>query len=234
MGYQDAMAPYTNVPELPTTTESAVWAFLLERLAALSRNPKVLSPAVNENDITYALVDELSAPPGDRPFYFVPEPPQPKSRARVDLAARVRDGQSIQVNGVRHGSRNTFLVLEAKRLPTPEARREREYLVGKGGGIERFKRGDHGPDLPVVGMLGYIQDRDAEYWHTTLNGWICEQIDQRSTEVIWDDEDQLVLETDQPGGSVTTLRSSPLRMLDRCRLAMRHLWVQLCLSPSNR
>ncbi len=244
-GFLSAVSPYGGTPGEPTgTSEREVWAYLIDCLRALPQNSRVIQPSVNENDITYALVDELLARRGSRPFYFVPEPPQPKSRKRVDLDARVGDGESVVIKGQNYGPRSTFLELEAKRLTKLEKRREREYLVGEGGGIQRFKQGDHGRRLQVVGMLGYIQRFDASYWQATLNTWIDELIKASPSDLLWDSEDILVLESAPTDHPVTTLRSSPLRKVDGQlgvvgglasegveRLTMRHLWVQLC--PPN-
>jgi|JI10StandDraft_1071094.scaffolds.fasta_scaffold40668_4 hypothetical protein len=233
MTFGSAAAGYEGLPQglEPETSLARVWSHLETCLATLPLDLKLASPKTNENDITYALVDALSAPPGDRPFYFVPEPPQPKSRARVDLDVRLRDGQAVRIEGMRFGARNTFLVLEAKRLPAPEKRRWREYLVGEGGGIQRFKQGDHGRRLQVVGMLGYIQCFDASHWQTTLNAWIDELIVTPTPGITWDADDRLMLESASPDHPVTTLHSFPLRKIDGQRLTMRHLWVQLC--PPN-
>lgn len=75
-----------------------------------------------------------------------------------------------------------FCWIEAKRLPTPNERNrdEREYVFVdhnqyKGnGGIERFKLNKHGEDLPVSIMLGYVQEKDFEWWFDKVNKWLGE------------------------------------------------------------
>ena len=82
-----------------------------------------------------------------------------------------------------------FCWIEAKRLPTPNAeknRDEREYVFvsqekenGKkkfkgNGGIQRFKEGKHAPELDFSIMIGYIQEYDTNHWLSKINGWITE------------------------------------------------------------
>ncbi len=66
-----------------------------------------------------------------------------------------------------------FFVFEMKRLPAPPpSNREQEYLIGDLGGIERFKKELHGRSLKFVGMIGYIQNHNFQYWFNQINKWI--------------------------------------------------------------
>ncbi len=72
-------------------------------------------------------------------------------------------------------SRKSLFSVEAKRLPTPGGQnRTKEYVLGKGGGIERFKREDHGKNLSNCGMLAFIEKQNFTYWHSTINSWITD------------------------------------------------------------
>lgn len=64
--------------------------------------------------------------------------------------------------------------VESKRLPSPEKKREKEYVIGdnNNGGIERYKSEKHGKGLFECGLLGFIEDKDFKHWHTTINEWI--------------------------------------------------------------
>ena len=57
---------------------------------------------------------------------------------------------------------DAFFVMEAKRLPTPSKSREKEYVEGNLGGIERFKRGHHGNSLAKSAMVAYIQNETCD------------------------------------------------------------------------
>lgn len=73
-----------------------------------------------------------------------------------------------------------FCWIEAKRLPTPNARNrdEREYVYVDhsryegNGGIERFKLNRHGEGLPISIMIGYVQEGDFNMWLEKVNNWL--------------------------------------------------------------
>ena len=144
---------------------------------------------------------------------------------RTDLGVWARDGAGFVVNGILYAGGKRFLALEAKRLPTLGTGREREYLSGERGGVSRFKRGIHGGDLKVLGIIGYIQRHAFDHWRDVINGWVDELIAESKPDLPWDELDRLLLEETLP--RLASLRSSNLRASDNQRLDMRHLWVQL-------
>ena len=78
--------------------------------------------------------------------------------------------------------------IEAKKLPTPGSGREREYVLGNGGGIERFKIGAHGLDnagnlVEHNGIIGYVTNYKFKHWLAQINQWI--------SEAGWDDSEKL-------------------------------------------
>lgn len=92
---------------------------------------------------------------------------------------------------------DAFFVMEAKRLPTPTPpkTREKEYVEGNLGGIERFKRGHHGAGLNKSAIVAYIQSENCSHWHTRVNGWIQDLIEtSASIEIEWNKNDLLVFE----------------------------------------
>lgn len=93
-----------------------------------------------------------------------------------------------------------FFLIEAKRLPTPGTdkdgnSREKEYVEGNYGGIERYKRGHHGASLTDSALLGYIQDsNDCDYWSEKINSWIDALVESNShTDIHWDTNDTMTL-----------------------------------------
>ncbi len=100
------------------------------------------------------------------PFTFLPEPKSKIESGKPDIGAYI----SIRTQK----SFYPFFTIECKRLPTPRSRVEeqKEYVTGLKGGITRFKRNEHGIDLPINAMIGYIEKNDFEYWHNEINGWI--------------------------------------------------------------
>jgi hypothetical protein len=71
-------------------------------------------------------------------------------------------------------------LMEAKRLPAPTLKREKEYVVGTtpsgnpNGGIERFKLGKHGAGHSHCGILAFVEDNEFEVWFDSVNRWINE------------------------------------------------------------
>lgn len=110
------------------------------------------------------------------PFEFQSESPQQKKRQKghpsyVDAAVWLNtEDPEMQI----------IYCLEAKKLPTgKDKKREKEYVAGDGGGINRFRTERHGLDddgnlVENNGIVAYITDKDYEYWHTQINQWIID------------------------------------------------------------
>lgn len=130
-----------------------------------------------------------------------------------------------------------ILRIEGKRLPTPNTKREKEYVqkgeVNDGGvyksdgGIERFKMGVHSHELPEAIMLAYIQKHDAAHWHTQVNTWIDEQIAKSSNPTLtWAVQDKLRHKTRL--GTVEKYYSRHERISDSSKnIELHHYWLNL-------
>lgn len=168
--------PYQNIPKGTSSTGYVdnLIAFLENVLPNFPRE-KRLGKDQSENDMTEELYKFLTrkARFAKLPYEFQPEKSQkmPKGHdKRIDIAARVLTrGIDMEV----------VYCLEAKKLPTdkPGGKREREYVSGEMGGIERFKNGAHGKDdygnlLPRNGMVAYVIEYDFAHWHSQINAWI--------------------------------------------------------------
>jgi len=210
----------------PSESLDAVWDHLCTGLEALAgRGEAAVLP---ENGLTQRLVTALERRSGARPYFFRTEYMEDDSDGRsprVDLIAMARDGGGCVVNGVSWEGGKRFLALEAKRLPTPGTGREREYLCGERGGMARFKLGGHAAELKTVGIIGYVQRNTFDHWFKTINAWVDELIASSKPELPWDDSDKLQMEEASP--RLARLRSNNLRVSDRQRLNVRHIWVQL-------
>lgn len=222
----------------PDESIDAVWQHLVRGLEALAANGDPAQVKLNENGLTQRLITRLEEPPDYRPFFFQKEDMEDdtdgRTSKRVDVAVKARGDRRIVIDGLRFASGQRFLVLEAKRLPTPD--REREYLAGDRGGVERFKLGHHAKELTAVGVIGYIQRHSFNYWRQTINTWVDELIEVSTANPHWDEDDKLQMEAESP--RLAQLRSKNLRASDNQRLTMRHLWVQLAnqtagLSPED-
>jgi hypothetical protein len=207
-----------------------VWQYIGESLEAVAHKHGQGRSATAEELLTQRLVDDLLARPGDRPYYFHKEYVEDSicgHRPRGDVAVLTRDNARLVVGGILYAGRTRFLLIETKRLPTPGTGREREYLTGDLGGVERFKLGRHGVGLRAVGIIGYVQRHGFEHWRCTINGWVDELVAGSAPGSFWGEDDKLLLES--ASTRLAWLRSHCLRVTDNQRLTIRHLWVLLGL-----
>ena len=125
----------------------------------------------------------------------------------------------------------TLCWIEAKRLPTPDGgkiRDEREYVfVDKkrfdgGGGVQRFKEGQHAPNLHITIMFGYIQENnDVDYWLSKINNWI---LDLAKTENgFWSYGDCL---RKNDSNKCNRLLSEHKRH-DETKIVLHHYWIKV-------
>lgn len=127
------------------------------------------------------------------------------------------------------GSQGKFFVIEAKRLPTPGSRREKEYVIGNLGGIERFKKEVHGQELRdnISAMIGYIQTNTANHWHNEVNSWIEEQIEICfNSEITWNSQDKLIKGAHFQKDLVNKFISYHQR-INLADITLLHYWIDL-------
>ncbi len=141
---------------------------------------------------------------------------------------RTNDAGVILAN--TKGSLGKILVIEAKRLPTPGTNREKEYIEGNLGGIERFKKEVHSQEIStnLALMIGYIQEENANHWHTNINEWINKQIEKSSNpEISWLDEDRLIIDIDFTSNKVITKYNSLHSRIKLEKIKLNHYWIDL-------
>ena len=89
------------------------------------------------------------------------------------------------------------------------------------GGVERYKTEKHGKGLSECGLLGFVEDKDFNHWHTTINGWIDGLTKLPKT--IWK-SDEVLSETEN-NTDYCILYSVAHRKSDDINLI--HLWISL-------
>ncbi len=128
-----------------------------------------------------------------------------------------------------------FLVIECKRLPTPDGKgREREYVSGfysngsPTGGIQRFKLGLHGGRVQEGAMIGYVEKHDFNHWLGTINGWIDElSVEPSNDGTNWDRSDHLA-EMKQGGTTaVCHSRHSRIGQVVTPVIQLSHIWITM-------
>jgi len=126
---------------------------------------------------------------------------------------------------VPDGETDAFFVIEAKRLNNGLGKpREKEYIIGKIGGIERFKNQKHGGSLTHVGMIGYVQTDDFDTWFSKINSWIEEEIvAPTSDDLVWKEQDKLKFNKKSKLFN-TYLSQHQCKTKD---ISMYHVWIDL-------
>ncbi len=141
---------------------------------------------------------------------------------------RTNDAGVILTN--TKGSIGKILVLEAKRLPTPGVNREKEYVKGNLGGIERFKKEVHSQEIRsnIAIMLSYIQNENANHWYGKVNEWINEQIQKSSnSNISWLDEDLLSIDTSFNNTGIISKYNSIHSRITLGKIKLYHYWIDL-------
>ena len=138
-------------------------------------------------------------------------------------SASIDIGVYPRVKGSR-GKR--FFGLEAKRLSTKlSSNREREYVIGSGGGIERFKRNIHTKELETAAMIGYLQSDTFNAWENKVNYWINEEIKSpSSSDLTWSNNDKLIKENET---LLIAKYLSEHNRLSNKQIKLTHLWINL-------
>lgn len=212
--------PFKNIPPGTSTSEytAKLISFLEQYLPSFPKE-KTLDKTQNENDLTeelYKFLTRKSMLKG-LSFVFQPEKSQKKPNQkghskRMDIAARIN---TLDID------MEVIYCIEAKKLPTDKTGgpREKEYVAGKGGAIERFKNEVHGLDdqgnlLTSNGIVAYVTDKSFKEWHQDINAWI---------DAIWSTNERLKQEYDTPIGKYT---SKHLRV-SGAQLELTHFWVKI-------
>ena len=160
--------------------------------------------------------------------FRVEEPDEQYKGRKIDLVASPCNA-TICVAGRKHTEFDSIMPIECKRLPTPKAkdRDEREYVISRyssTGGIQRFKKGNHGSAHTFGAMIGYIQEETAACWNTHVAKWIG---DLAGAEPGWTAEDLLFPDRSDTASRVAVFRSSHKRSKGLSEIELRHLWIEM-------
>ncbi len=158
---------------------------------------------------------------GDRPFMFKGEKLNEDHPLRkVDIGVMISQKDRYE--------ENAFFSIECKRLPTPGHVREKEYVSGNLGGIERFKRSLHGETSSQNAIVAYVQLNDFEFWHKKINEWIEEQIVLNIDESInWQRKDTLINLCNYTRPEIAKYISNNHRVVNNDEIKLYHLWIKL-------
>lgn len=216
--------PYQNISNNTSTSGiiDSIIIFLKRHLPDFPNQNKIIKN-YNENNITDELRQYLqhkrrwNQEKKEYPFEFEREGIQkPKGNKGYSKYVDIVVNLYVEDNACER-----IYCIEAKKLPTGPNEREREYISGKKGGIQRFKTNDHGKDrernlLERNGMFGYIMENNFDFWHTTINEWI-------RGEPNWEESEQL---EKLDFSKIATLKSQHTRITGK-KLYLTHFWINV-------
>lgn len=147
------------------------------------------------------------------------------------------NSSSVDIAAILHADKECFFHIEAKRINQPTKNREKEYLFGKLGAVERFKKGDHGSEilqgnaiyLTQSAIIGYLVDsvEDFEHWQNLLNTWIDDNASANSlSNIVWAPKDKLISDKCKSPRKVSRYISNSMRF-NKSEIKLYHLWVKL-------
>ena len=164
-----------------------IWAFIDVNIVSFPSYFQSIKDSNKENRISEFLVRHFSLCISEQnggffPYYFMKNPTQPQSSKETDIGVFIL---------IRSASPSSIIEFEAKRFS--ETSNNKEYVCGKRGGIERFKRGVHASHLSVCGMFAYVQSNNTEHWMNKINKWINELSDKNTdTTIHWSNNEILI------------------------------------------
>ncbi|MDR1008311.1 MAG: hypothetical protein LBL65_07140 [Campylobacteraceae bacterium] len=203
--------------DVPLCEPEGIMNFLKNIILAIQNNLSsyIKQCNANENYITQEII--IRANDGS-PFSFIRDNITPASSYTEDIGVY---GRCRQVGDV------PVFLIEAKRLnSTLPTKREKEYIIGKIGGIERFKRCKHAQSHNIAGMIGYMQSDSFEKWEIKINSYIDEEIKNPTySDLTWSKEDKLNLKNQSE--LFARYESLHSRICKQDKIKLLHLWINL-------
>ena len=241
MSYHDPLPPIGTgrISFGPTDDDGLVprtLEFIRQQLPAWRDDPR-RPKKVSEKGLNSSLCDFLDVKQRQSEFAMVRFKHEAPQTVRTTVDVGVHGLAEITTIGTQsYGIYEPFLVVECKRLPTPDGRkREREYVSGfhsngsPTGGIQRFKLGLHGGQVEVAAMIGYVEKQDFNLWHNQINQWIVDLVGALVPDgTTWTRSDQLS-ELDQSLVMTASCDSTHSRIGNVISpvIQVRHIWIRM-------
>lgn len=123
-------------------------------------------------------------------------------------------------------------MIEAKRLPPTNTK---DYVQGRTGGIERFKREQEGFILEKnhCAMVAYIQKNAFTYWFDQINQWLAELIANNHdyADFDWEESDKLAAISSSTDDVARYVSNHSRKTLSR--LTIDHFWLDMRTQDST-
>lgn len=213
----------------------AVVVFIKECFKTFAVNNKG-AVSLNEKGLSQKLCIFLNRSAKRHPFFFHSEFMENIDSGispQIDIGT-LHEDEKIVISDREYGDEDSFFSIEAKRLPTPGTNREKEYVVGfdtESGGIERFKKGLHGPKIKYAAIVGYVQKEDFNHWFLKINSWIHDLAITDSTG-LWKDADQVKCDNinDPIFVELSSEHTRRILGLTSNNIFLYHFWIDLIVA----
>lgn len=148
----------------------------------------------------------------------------PESASQQDLLGKnKKKGIPPRVDfGIRlNHSGDRIMLVEGKRLHNPY---DKQYVSGNTGGIARFKQEQHGADVDISCIIGYVQTNTFAFWHEKINTWI------RAENILvvsppWNDDDLLPPPYEIAEHLLHCV--SRHQRISKAAISLHHFWVKV-------
>ena len=211
----------TDLSVKPNHEVEVILGFIDENITSFPAYYKANNDSNKENWITFLLVKYFKICTHEQggffPFDFVKNPAQPQSGKETDIGV---------IALTRESKPTTIIEFEAKRFS--ETSNNKEYVCGARGGMERFKRGEHGSHLPICGMFAYVQSRTSDEWIQKVNTWISELAQSKSDpEIEWNSPEEKLSHVSQLPPNVDLHKSTNKRKVPLNSVVIYHYFIVL-------
>jgi hypothetical protein len=223
----DEKPPINEIPDLTDTgdtiinlIESCIENAIIPFKKVRTKQYKNIS--LNENELTQILVHQIEPQIKKRRFDFLEVDKQyydtySDTKGVSDFYFHISEECIDHV---------PLYVVEAKRLPAPDNKnqREKEYVIGgkNNGGIERYKTKKHGKWLSKSGIIGFVEKDSFHDWLDRINGWI---VDLSGANESWYDDETLIMKQDNV--EYCYLLSIVHRESKDNNMDLSHWWINL-------
>ncbi|MDN3275630.1 hypothetical protein QWJ07_15305 [Frankia sp. RB7] len=224
---------------LPTAWRLALLDFIASELPKWRDDPKRPDDTA-ETSLTARLCAHMnSATRKSAGWDFIQfrgeEPDEVAAGRKIDLVPAA-SAATIWIDGREYSQYAPLIPIECKRLPIPSGatRDEREYLFSahsSTGGVQRFKAGHHGAAHSVGAMIGYIQDRDVDFWTAQISTWLQGLIDAPVEG--WTIDDALRIASRNTIARSALLESVHRRTDGLSSIRLHHLWIDMARPVSD-
>lgn len=217
--------PHTNdLGVIPNHEVFVILDFIDRNISSFCPYYQTIKDSDRENRISHflsyylnlSLIEDRTV--GFLPINFIKNPSQHSSAKETDIGVVVL---------TKTANPDPIIEFEAKRFS--ESSNNKEYVSGKRGGIERFKRGHHSSILAVCGMFGYVQSRTSSEWILKVNNWIEEQSQNNTNtdDIDWKSRNEK-LSTITNFRNVVKLKSEHTRRQLNNTILLWHYFINLC------